>query len=139
MLKKQIKIRGTNVSLYDQNPAITRQKNQEERREKITVKDIPMSLAQSEVENYLRAKGVTLVRFSNKRDPEGNLTSFKNGDIYVYAVDPIEPILPRMATIGGLRGRLFHNGQFIKKCKLCGGPAHAPGDKCPAANEDDTS
>ena len=42
-----------------------------------------------------------------------------------------------MATIGGLRGRFFHNGQFIKKCKLCDGPPHAPGKKCPAANEDE--
>ena len=64
------------------------------------------------------------------------MTSFKNGDRYVYAVAPVIPVLDRYVTIGDMRGRIFHDAQFTV-CRSCNQNGHKPGDEvCPAkANE----
>ena len=61
-----------------------------------------------------------------------DLTSFKNGDRYLYAVWPVDPLLPR--NVEGRRCRLFHSGQFNKECKNCGRAAHENNIVCPALN-----
>ena len=117
------------MPVFDKNPSITKQLSPDEKREKITIKDIPLSIASQEIEQYLKDKNVGLitdVKFANERDPNGQLTSFKNGDRYIYAKGMIGnkyrtgPILTRNVFICGRKCRIFHEGQFVKECRACG-------------------
>ena len=120
---------------------ITKQLSPDEKREKITIKDIPLSIASQEIEQYLKDKNVGLVtdvKFAHERDPNGQLTSFKNGDRYIYAKGMIDPILTRNVFICGRKCRIFHEGQFVKECRACGRRNHGTGDvSCPAKNNED--
>ena len=69
------------------------------------------------------------------RNPDGKLTSFKNGDRFVFAVTPV-PVLMRSCKIGVRKVHIFHNAQF-NKCGACAKPGHAPGNKfCEEFQED---
>jgi len=126
LLKKELQINRLKVPLYDSNPAVTGDTNDTE---KIIVKDIPLSVANNEIEVFLLSKGIILtspIRYSKVRDQNGDLTNFKNGDRFVYAKSPINPTLDRNVKIGDFRARLYHNGQFLN-CKICGKPGHKAG------------
>ena len=138
LVRKKLNISSFWVNLYDKNPFVTKQQKPLDRREKITIKDIPISIAGQEIEDYLKSKTVKLtsdIRYANERDHNRQLTSFKNGDRYVYAIAPIVPILDREAIICGKKCRVFHDGQFTKMCKCCNDPGHFTGaDNCPGLN-----
>ena len=140
-VKRQINIKGVSVPVFDKNPSITKQLSPDEKREKITIRDIPPSVASQEIEQYLKDKNVGLVtdvKFAHERDPNGQLTSFKNGDRYIYAKGMIDPILTRNVFICGRKCRIFHEGQFVKECRACGRRNHGTGDvSCPAKNNED--
>ncbi len=141
MVRKTLVLRNLSVALYDQNPAVLNQRAPNEMREKITIRDIPLSYSNEEVEKYLEDKGVSVkspVMYAKERDPSGRLTEYKNGDRYVYAVYPVLPLLPRFDTIGSRRCRIFHKGQFESNCKACNNRGHKAGDDtCPARNDED--
>ena len=85
-------IRGKEVPLYEQNPFTTNQK-----KDKLTVKGLPLSVSSQEIKNLLESNGVVLsssIKFSQMRDEDGNLTRYKNGDRYMYC-EPFKPPLPR--------------------------------------------
>ena len=88
-VKRLINIKRVSVPVFDKNPSITKQLSPDEKREKIPIKDILLSIASQEIEQYLKDKNVGLVtdvKFAHERDPNGQLTSFKNGDRYIYAI-----------------------------------------------------
>ena len=139
LLASGISIRNTKVNVFEQNPSATGLTTNANVAEKIIIKDLPLSVSNAEVEEFLQGKeGLNVtsnVKYSYMRDPDGKLTSFKNGDRFVYAMTPV-PVLMRNDKIGDRKVRIFHNAQF-NKCEACGKPGHAPGNKlCEEFQED---
>ena len=58
--RKYIMLRDQLVPLYDKNPTVTRQNNPGELREKITVKDIPLSVSNVLIAEHMSEIGVIL-------------------------------------------------------------------------------
>ncbi len=143
VVRKSMMLRNVKVTLFDQNPTVVKQQSPDELREKITVKDIPLSYSGEEIQRYLSERGVVMktpLMYAKDRDFHGRLTEYKNGDRYLYVVSPVEPPLPRQATIGSRRCRIFHKSQFDNRCKACNGPGHKAGDEtCPALNTEDNT
>ena len=131
-------LRDQLVPLYDKNPTVTRQKNPDEIREKITIKDIPLSVSNDLIAEHMSEIGVILktdVKYANERDNNGKLTDYKNGDRYMYAEGHIKNALNRNAYIAHRKCRIFHNGQFSVDCKACHQAGHKAGNPaCPAMN-----
>ena len=99
--------------------------------EKITLKDIPLSLANGEITDFL-LELTTNVRDTHESNEHEKLTHFKNEDRFVYAKKPINPALDRFIKIAGCSNRIYHDGHF-NKCKVCGEQGHKTGDTvCPA-------
>ena len=135
------RVKRASVPVFDKNPMITKQLSPDDKREKITMKDIPLYIASAVIEKYLKDKKMNLVtdvKFTHERDPNGQLMSFKNGYRYINAKGPIEPLLTRNVFICGRKCRIFHEGQFLKEYRVCGKRNHNTGDtSCPAKNTDD--
>ena len=100
-------INGHRIPLYDQNPnvtfsvsgvsGVTRQK-----KNKLTIKNLPLFVSNNEIVKMLTDNNVVLaspVRYGLIRDESGQLTTFKNGDCYVY-VEPFNPPLPKQQNVG---------------------------------------
>ena len=135
LLAKSFTLRNKRVSLFDKNPAVTRVQDPNEEVTKITIRDIPLSVDNSEIERYLTSKGVKLttsIRYGLERNEQNKLTSFKNGDRFTYAKSPIPP-LPRNNHIGTHRARIFYKGQPNTNCTICKSEDHKTGSEdCPA-------
>lgn len=140
LIKRELRLRDVKVTLYEKNPFVTDQDNPDELREKVTFKDLPLSVSSDEMLKYMQIKNVkvaTDVNYARERDPNGKLTVYKNGDRYMYCVGPVDP-LPRVVFIAGIKCRIYHNAQFSDKCRACDGPGHKAGeDICPAKNTED--
>lgn len=124
LMRKELLIKKQKLLLYDGNPFATRAN---ETSEKITIKDVPLSIANTEIEAFLLSKEIILtspIKYSKIRDQDGIFTNYKNGDRFVYAKAPIT--LDRNVKIGDHRARVFYSGQFLN-CKICGLPGHKPG------------
>ena len=136
LLRGSLTVKGKQVNLYDKNPSMMF--NQSDNIERVTVKDLPLSVANTEIEAFLLAKGiapVSGVKYSKARDDNGDLTNFKTGDRFVYVKGPISPLLPRKDDIADFKCRIFHDGQFKPNCKVCNTIGHQDGDKdCPSKN-----
>ena len=75
-VRKEINLKGITVPIFDKNYTITKQDSKMEKKEKIIIKDTPISVATDEIVQYLKSKSVSLVtdvryRYSNERDPQG--------------------------------------------------------------------
>lgn len=141
LARREIRLGGKCIPLYDTNPSASGQNSPDDLREKITIKYLPLSVSNTEIQSFFVQKGVKLtspIQYSRARDPDGRLTDYKNGDRYCYAQAPIQPKLQRLARIAGIHCRMFHNGQFSNDCKACNQPGHKIGDiSCPALNNED--
>lgn len=140
LVKQELRLKDAKVILFDKNPAATRQENPDDIREKVTIKDIPLSVSHDDIKNFLTEKSVQMttdIMYAKERDPDGKLTGYKNGNRYVYCAGPMQP-LPRDVHIAGIRCRIYHKSQFGDKCRACDNAGHRPGDdKCPAMNKED--
>ena len=67
------------------------------------------------------------IKYGCIRDPQGQLTSYKSGDRYVY-VRAFSPPLPRQQKIGMFHCMLIHHGK--EPCLDCGEVGHSVGDSC---------
>ncbi len=141
LVKGELKLREAKVTLYEQNPYVTKMKLPTTPREKVTIKDLPLSVSNEEIVKFLTSKSivaVTPVKDAKERDQDGKLTDYKNGDRFVYCVGPIEPCLPRSIRISDFQCRVFHDSQYSGNCKACDKPGHKAGDlTCIAYNKDD--
>lgn len=131
-----LKIRNKEIQIYDKNPRTTNNNDPSVNVEKIIIKDLPLSLDNSEILKYLKTfehvKYTTDLRYSRERNEQGELTSFRNGDRYLYAVSPVLPILPNIAFIAGMKCRISHATQCLV-CRICGDMGHkARTEECPA-------
>jgi hypothetical protein len=106
LVRRDLRIREVAVTLYDKNPATTNAGSLDEMTEKITVRDLALSVSNEDINLFLEFSGVQLttdVRYARERDHDGKLTSYKNGERYAYAKAPVNPILPRSAYVAGLQ------------------------------------
>ena len=136
LLRGSLTVKGRQVNLYDTNPNLLY--NKSDNIECVTVKDPPLSVANTEVEAYLLGKGIataSAVKYSKARDDNGDLTNFKTGDHFVFVNGPVLPLLPRKEDITDFKCHIFHDGQFKPNCKGCNAVGHLDGDEdCPCKN-----
>ena len=136
LLRGSLTAKGRQVNLYDKNPSLLY--NQSDNIERVTVKDLPLSVANTKVEAYLLGKQiatVSAVKYSKARDDNGDLTNFKTGDRFVFVKGPVLPLLPRNDDIADFKCHIFHDGQFKPNCKVCNTVGHLNGDEdCPSKN-----
>ena len=75
------------------------------------------------------------IKYGYIRDDNGQLTSYKSGDRFVY-VAPYDTPLPKQQDIGQFKCLLIHHGKDIK-CKACDVLGHRIGaDVCKAKPKD---
>lgn len=127
LLTKGLALRHKNIPLFEKNPKSTNNDNPGVKAEKITIKDMPLSMDNNEIEVFLACKdGVILtstIRDAHERNDDGELTHYKNGDRFVYAQSPIMPVLPRFVEIAGRSCRIYHQSQR-EVCRVCGEHGH---------------
>ena len=129
MIRKEVLINGKMVPLFDKNPALMKQSNMN--CEKITIRELPLSVANTEIENFLSLNNVTIVsgiKYGKIRDCDGDLTNFKNRDHFVFVKAPVWPLLPKVAHIADIPCKVYHDGQFKPHCSVCSVAGHRYGD-----------
>ena len=139
--KQKLWIGSKQVPLYDQNLNSSRQpvgsgsQDLPQSNDKLTIKHLPLSVSNEEIKRMLEENGVSLrssIRYGMIRDSDGHLTSFKNGDRFVY-VKPFSPPLPRKQQIGSINCTVVHHGKDVP-CTVCGEVGHKVGEEgCLAA------
>ena len=130
LLTKGLSIRGKYVHIFEQNPNV--QQNPNHKVEKVMIRDLPFSVSMEEVEDYFKThphiKPTSPVKFGHIRDPDGSLTSFRNGDRFLYVESPVTPPLPVTTVIGDRPIRIHHMSQsLIKLCVVCNKNGHTAG------------
>ena len=121
--KESIAINGRQVRIFDRNPNATFGGIYEQGQsisDKLTIRNLPLSVSNKETEKLLLDKNVKLrssIKYGCIRDDNGQLTSYKNGDRFVY-VEPYDTPLPKQQEIGQFKCLLIHHGKDIK-CKAC--------------------
>lgn len=136
LVTKGFSVRGKRVQIFEQNPRHINTDDPDAKVEKITLKDIPLSIDNKAVEDffsgYSQVKLTSEVMHSKERRPDtGRLTNYLNGDRYVFAIYPVLPILPHKAKVAGHYSRIFHATQR-EICRICGEHGHTASDgKCP--------
>ena len=141
MARKSVMMDGKSVAyiLYEQNPFKTKLLSPEDRKDKLTIKGLPISVSNDEVVSVLENKGIILstqVKFANIRNENGSLTSYRNGDRYVYC-QPFSPSVPRQQKICSFFCTVLHHGKDGYACKSCNQLGHKPGDvRCPGRAEE---
>ncbi len=132
-------IRAGMVPLYEQNPFATHQRIPEDKKDKLTIKGLPLSVSNIEVKTLLESKRIVLssqVKYGYMRDDNGTLTSYKNGDRFVYCT-PFDPPISRQQKIGEFNCLVFHHGKDNQMCRSCNTMGHRSGDaRCAAKAEE---
>lgn len=135
-IKESIIINGRRVKLYDQNPNRIYEKGDvtQQPLDKLTIRNLPLSVANEEIAKLLQEKNVVLkssIKYGYLRYETGQLSSFMSGDRYVYVL-PFDNPLPRKQIIANCQCLIFHHGKHTL-CVACGKPGHKVGDEsCPA-------
>ena len=144
---------GQKIPVYKQNPFRTGAQDPDDQLIRITIKDLPLSVNNQVIEDYLKQTGVTIVKspeYARARDPDTHqLTSWFNGDRVMFTRELQSP-LPRFVQLASFTCRVFHSGQVTKpvlctncfkndhtksqcqnpvSCKACKKPGHQPGDE----------
>ena len=137
LIRKEVPINGKMVPLFDKNPALMNQFNMN--CQKITIKDLSLSVANTQIETFLSFNNVTIVsdiKYGKIHDSNGDLTNFKNRDRFVFVKAPVWPLLPRVAHIADICCKVYHDGQFKPYCSACNVAGHRDGDAdCQARNQ----
>ena len=131
------------MNLHDKNPYSSQHQvtsgqrfppHAPQQNDKLTIRNLPLSVSNDEIKRMLEDNGVHLVssiKYGCIRDPQGQLTSYKSGDRYVY-VRAFSPPLPRHQKIGMFHCTLIHHGK--EPCLACGEAGHRVGESsCRAA------
>ena len=121
MLLKGLSINGVQVQVADINPFILRQKTGEEKpATKVWVADIPLSVANSEIELALNKIGCELrsdIKQERYRDADNKLTRFETGRRFVFVTVPATPLDP-VLKVGPFQGRVYHKEQRTQQRTL---------------------
>ena len=126
--KGNIVVKGKLIQLYDENPFTTR--NQQQRNEKLTIKNLPLSVNNEDIKAMLQEKNIQLasaIRYGYIRDHDGQFTQYRSGDRYVY-VKPFNPPIDRKQKVGDTPCLIIHHGKEMT-CSACGVAGHRVGDE----------
>lgn len=122
LLTAHITYNSRTVPVYKENPFRTGADSPDEKTTRIVVKDLPLSVQNTCLEQYMLKEGVTTARkidYGKARDPVTHqLSNWYNGDRIIFAKEMKQP-LPRFAQIGSFTCRIFHDGQEVSPNKLC--------------------
>lgn len=134
LLARRFALQGKTIAVYDSNPLLSQTMGVDEQTEKITLKDLPLSLSNTAIQDFLamfhpHVKVTSEVRYGKAWDQDKRPTDCLNGDRYVYAQYPILPIIPRNEKIDDHDVRIFHSTQF-EVCRLCKKKGHKFGPEC---------
>lgn len=141
MAKKNILLSGKLIPLYEQNPFTPNQNSPDVKRDKLTIRGLPVSLSSEEVSKMLVSKNIVLtsdVKFSLVRDEFGSLTSIKTGDRFVFC-EPFAIPLPRHQKVGIHSCEVIHHGKDGLLCKACNTAGHRVGDPTCVARAEEGS
>jgi len=137
--KQTLLLDGKHINLYEQNPFASRQADPRKPNDKLTMKNVPISVSNEEFVKMLEDNGVELqskVQYSYLREVDGSLTSYWGGDRFVY-VTPFDPPLPHNQTVANFPCTVIHHGKTFS-CKSCGQAGHKTGDEtCIAKPKED--
>ena len=140
--KGTLLIQGRNHTLYDDNPYTATykpsdantHKSETRHNDKLTIRNVPMWVENSDIKTMLEGHGVKLVsaiRYGLIRDEDGQLTDFKSGERYVY-VKSFDPPLARRQQVNEHPCIIIHHGKETQ-CIACGKTGHKIGAAdCPA-------
>eukprot|EP00745_Piridium_sociabile_P016465 TRINITY_DN24476_c0_g2_i3.p1 TRINITY_DN24476_c0_g2~~TRINITY_DN24476_c0_g2_i3.p1 ORF type:complete len:403 (-),score=71.25 TRINITY_DN24476_c0_g2_i3:645-1853(-) len=126
LLVKGIRVRDVCVRLCDTNPFILRDDSgQEKPSTKLWIDEIPISVADSEIEHSLSKLGCELrseIKLERARDPDNKLTRFLTGRRFVFITVPKNP-LDRTTKVSLFTAKLFHKEQKKNNnppfCSIC--------------------
>ena len=131
--KKEMLVINRNVQLFDQHPGKLRADVKQ--MDKLTIKFVPLYVENGEIQKMLEDNGAKLmseIKFGYEKDLNGNLTSFKNGDRFVF-IEPLDPPVKRSQTVSGYQVAVIHHGKDNKPCLACNQLGHRVGNQeCPA-------
>lgn len=128
-IKQTLLINTKHVPLYDQNPFASNQPGPRQNNDKLTVRNVPLSVSNDEIKKMLEEQNVQLaspIRYGYIRDIDGGLTSYKSGDRFVYVI-PFDPPLPRKQDVGMFPCIVIHHGKMTP-CIACGQAGHKIGE-----------
>ena len=131
LLIKGMHLRGVNIQVANANPFILRDDTGEEKPStKLWVEDLPISVAETEVEFALKKLGCELrssIRMEKARDKDNKLTRFITGRRFVFITVPSSP-LDKEIKINNFPSKLYHKEQKQNKktviCSRCLEPGH---------------
>lgn len=127
LLASSLKLVNKIIAIYDSNPF----ENNTKRQERILIKDLPFSITDQQLCDYLNAfKQVNLqseILYGKIYNEDNGLSKYNNGDRFVYAKGDIIPPLPYDCEIDGHRIRVLHKSQKYK-CNRCGFSDHKVDD-----------
>jgi hypothetical protein len=136
LLSRELIFNEKTIPVYKHNPFRTGAESPDETPIRITVKDLPLSVHNRSLEEYLKREGVEIsskIEYGRARDPDTRqLTDWYNGDRIIYA-KTLKTNLPRFINIGNFACRVFHEGQETKPmmCTNCFQSGHTRG-RCTA-------
>ena len=131
LLIKGLNLRQTVIQVADINPFIIKNKTGEEKETtKVTIQDVPISVADSEIEDSLIKAGCELrsaIIAERARDADGKLTRFITGGRFAFITIPATP-LDKTMKVSFFTARVYHKEQklFSKPpaCSKCLQPGH---------------
>ena len=166
LLIKGIRLRNTQLQLANNNPFILRDDSGEEKPStKVWVDNVPISVADSEIEHSLKKTGCELrstIKTERARDNDGKLTRFLTGRRFVFITVPSTP-LEKTLKVSVFTARIYHKEQKLVRgpvvcskcleqnhhasqcekdivCRACKQPGHKRGDaECQMSVSDTTS
>ena len=152
LLTAGLKVRGTLIQVAANNPFLLRDESGEEKpATKVWIDNIPISVADSDIEEALRKTNCELrspIKLERARNADGKLTRFLTGRRFVFVTVPSKP-LEKSLRINIFNAKIFHKEQkqteaFCSRClskghhssactgevvcKQCRKPGHKRGD-----------
>ncbi len=123
--KRQLLVVNNNVQIFDKDPTLITTKRREEM-DKLTIKMVPLQIENDKVKEMLESNGVQLltdIKYTCEKDPHGNITTWKNGDRFVF-VKPFDPPIQRSQMIDNHPVVVVHHGKDNKPCLACNQIGH---------------
>ena len=134
ILTHGISVNGRHITIYDSNPY---ENKDGEHSEKIVFKGLPFEIKNMFISDYLKPHTQVETR-SNviyaKEINESNVTSYYNGQRYVFCKGPIDPPLPKQCKIDGHTCFIWHRSQndICLRCQKQSGHKTSDTDNCPS-------
>ena len=131
LLIQGIKVRQTTLQVSETNPFVIRGDSGEEKPStKVLIDDIPISVADTEIEDSLVKAGCELrseIKVERARDVDGKLTRFITGRRFIFITIPTKP-LDKTMKVSFFTARIYHKEQKMHSkpavCSRCLQPGH---------------